>query len=817
MLFLFGGGLERVHALPDLVTFSFSKVEVKTLQGSSDSCSGKEIASVDIIGNLALVARPHSDGNCYNRAQYAHANFLTKRGVLTSSAGATYPAYEIHEPQHKATSFLASPHAVYYKFPTREDYSIYRFDAGILEKVATVLAADITLGDYVPVPGATPLLVSGIQNQTTYVFAPSRAKLSAFTELAPDVEGARIGTTPFGDILKYRYKVSHTPYDTTADYTAAPKENMYSDKRRYFLVKNQTGELGAVWQDQVDLSIQLTWFGDGLVSPTTIQLKNKGKKGLAAAAGDGMGTIYYLTIETGENSDKTIPISAMLNKADADGSRIKSVDLDTSGSGFNLYSFSRAINGASLKYQNGKLAMILGRKMLQGRDGLNHQGAIGVVFNSTTLAIERNWGQTSGHSIESFLTANDEGEFLGIDLGDNYPRGIHLHKFSATSKHSRVVSSFKTRHGTSSKSPANAIYPRYAEISDSETTFYKWSNDNRTYTELGGVAQTSLGYTVSFIGEPTRKGLLLDNSRTKSGVNDARNIGLLTVAENFESFSTLADMMKTKGASETGGFYTFGGSWTSQNNAGVVWLTDYTDASKNASRLKMIPRPDGNLFLMWELWNTSQYLGTKAMVVSPKGKVVVRERDISSFVRLGRRDDLYLHNQAICLLSGNKSESVIELVVIGAATASASLLDTWRAERFTAQTLASPALEATMWGHRADPDGDGNANLLEYAMGTNPRKADDFSHKGVLGIRTIDGRDQFSYTIRQRLVGADSKLNYIIEISDELKRWDPLNVAPTFSDELSGDWQGFVEATYLDTQAVGSQAKQFFRVRVTYD
>lgn len=180
MLFLFGGGLERVHALPDLVTFSFSKAEVKTLQGSSDSCSGKEIASVDIIGNLALVARPHSDGKCYNRAQYAHANFLTKRGVLTSSAGATYPAYEIHEPQHKATSFLASPHAVYYKFPTREDYSIYRFDAGILEKVATVLAADITLGDYVPVPVANSVVGERNSEPDNLCLCPESCKVECF-------------------------------------------------------------------------------------------------------------------------------------------------------------------------------------------------------------------------------------------------------------------------------------------------------------------------------------------------------------------------------------------------------------------------------------------------------------------------------------------------------------------------------------------------------------------------------------------------------------------------------------------------------------
>ena len=125
--------------------------------------------------------------------------------------------------------------------------------------------------------------------------------------------------------------------------------------------------------------------------------------------------------------------------------------LDTSAVGLNVISFNGTLpNVASLEYLNGRLGLILGRKMHKSGDGLNHQGAIGVVFDASTLAVERNWGQTSGHSFESVLTTNGSGEFLGVDLGDNYPRGVHLHKFDASNKRSRVVSTFKTLHGTSS-------------------------------------------------------------------------------------------------------------------------------------------------------------------------------------------------------------------------------------------------------------------------------------------------------------------------------------------------------------------------------
>jgi hypothetical protein len=50
----------------------------------------------------------------------------------------------------------------------------------------------------------------------------------------------------------------------------------------------------------------------------------------------------------------------------------------------------------------------------------------------------------------------------------------------------------------------------------------------------------------------------------------------------------------------------------------------------------------------------------------------------------------------------------------------ANLLSTWRADHFYAADLNDPALETTVWGNLADPDGDGLANLLEYALNSAP-------------------------------------------------------------------------------------------------
>ena len=73
---------------------------------------------------------------------------------------------------------------------------------------------------------------------------------------------------------------------------------------------------------------------------------------------------------------------------------------------------------------------------------------------------------------------------------------------------SRVVYTFKTLHGDTPCSPAGKSYPYWEEISTPSRPFYKWSNDNGTYTELGGVIETEEGYLVAFCSEKC----YLDNS-----------------------------------------------------------------------------------------------------------------------------------------------------------------------------------------------------------------------------------------------------------------------------------------------------------------
>jgi hypothetical protein len=666
-----------ILTLPDLITYNFLGQETKTLPGVSTesgtayNCNGT-ISDQDKIGRLAIVSLLYQNG-CYTDGRYNHNDYLVERGIVSADTASQlqFESYRISEPTRKALEFLGSQHGIYYRFPTQEDYTVYRFDGNATNKILQVSASQIDVNQFVKVENLT---VSSIRDSVVYIFAPSSQRMSTFTELAPNVEGARVNHNLLGDILKYRYTVNGKIFDTKLDFNYGPNthQNIYSQTRQFFLVSRSDGRFGIVWQDKENDSIHVTWLGNELHSQETLELPFSVGMDLAVATSDERGIIYYLVIQQGsgigQNGGTDIARMAELFKVDEAGTALNRTILDTSATGLNLVDFGES-NIASLKYLDGKLGLILGRRMHRSDDGLNHQGAIAVVFNADTLSVDKNFGQTSGHSFESVLTTNSQGEFVGIDLGDNYPRGIHLHKFNQSQIRSRVVYTFKTEHGTSPTSPAGKNYPLYSEISGG-TTYYQWSNDNRTYTELGGIIEANDGYTIVFAGESTPDGRALNNARVGDYLNDPRNIGLIQVRKDFENASSTGwnaitdDLVKTHGVTETGGFYTFGGSWSEQRNAGIVWLTHYHDKNQeNVSRLKAVKLNDSNLLLLWEKWTPDNYVNTYAMKVDGLGNPLSEIVELGTQVRLDRRDDVWQMGNAIYFVTGDQNEGKLELTI----------------------------------------------------------------------------------------------------------------------------------------------------------
>jgi hypothetical protein len=296
-----------------------------------------------------------------------------------------------------------------------------------------------------------------------------------------------------------------------------------------------------------------------------------------------------------------------------------------------------------------ELGLVISRTMTQSSDTLNHQGAIAVVLNASTLTVTKNLGQTSGHSFGNSITLSSAGDFVGIDLGDNYPRGINMWRFNSTMIRSKLVYQFKTAHGKKAQSPAGVTYDPYPEISDPalNITYYKWSNDNAVYTELAhpGVIELTGAFLVLLQGEQPA----LDNSKVGKALNAPRDIGLVLVSKDMRNTTVLST-----GKTESAGFYTFGGTWTSQTLSGVQWLTAHaatttTDAAgkvttaynQNACRLKTTRIAEGRNVLLYEIWTAFDYVETRLMEIDDTGKITQPAVAVPFPVRLQYADDSF--------------------------------------------------------------------------------------------------------------------------------------------------------------------------------
>jgi len=104
-------------------------------------------------------------------------------------------------------------------------------------------------------------------------------------------------------------------------------------------------------------------------------------------------------------------------------------------------------------------------------------------------------------------------------------------------------------------------------------------------------------------------------------------------------------------------------------------------------------------------------------------------------------------------------------LLVSASLASALTFPEWQAEVFSAGELADPAIS----GANADPDGDGNQNLLEYAFGLNPHVSDQ------AGSFPASASNGLSLTYPERVAASDL-LYHFEESTPDLQNWITPNV-----------------------------------------
>ena len=125
-------------------------------------------------------------------------------------------------------------------------------------------------------------------------------------------------------------------------------------------------------------------------------------------------------------------------------------------------------------------------------------------------------------------------------------------------------------------------------------------------------------------------------------------------------------------------------------------------------------------------------------------------------------------------------------------TSAATAIESWRQTHFG--TTANSGGSA----NTADPDGDGQSNLLEYALGTTPTASNP--------LPVTLARSGNSLTLSFNHVG-DATLVYAVEASNDLVTWSTAHTYPAFS--TAGG------TTYTDTVSLATQARRFLRLVVT--
>eukprot|EP01062_Namystynia_karyoxenos_P035229 TRINITY_DN25833_c0_g1_i1.p1 TRINITY_DN25833_c0_g1~~TRINITY_DN25833_c0_g1_i1.p1 ORF type:complete len:1113 (+),score=184.01 TRINITY_DN25833_c0_g1_i1:91-3429(+) len=660
-----------VRAIGSLITYSWTGG-----QGSSTLCASRCEAcsnnfspvTADCLGDLCLVNQ-FAQNNCWD-GRYSDSSYAVEQGTVTKSDGTSWVGFRVPQRSTAASSFVASGTLVYYRFATKVDHTMYSWSAAEgFTSLGTVAAADITVGSY----SATSVTVHGARSEYILVFLPSDTSTTAWPTFASGVQAATVSTAGGVNINIHRFDAPGQTFDGVTDYTRGPGDgqNDYGDHNRYWPFLFADGTEGIVWQDQSAKTVYCTRLAADMASATHTAMLSSTTWELAGAAGHN-GVVIYVMFEAGAGQTATTPVSGEITKYDCNtGTQVKKVTLDTSKTqGMNVYDFwagSMVWNAAKKQ-----VAMILGKKMTQSSDGLNHQHCSAEIWNTETLLHDRRYSQTTSHCWTHSTSVQRNGDYLTVDLGDNYPRGISVIGWSDAAKKSKLVYTFKTKHATSQSSTCSGCNSIYTGISDSTcptsgTCYYQWSNDNRVYTETGfnGVIETADGnLLVVFISEQdTLDGLDSSKLGTFSSRGTPRQVGFVLVSPCTSS--TCDSTVLSPGSQKQGGFYTFGGSWSAQSNKGVNWLTTYpTTMEENASRLKVLrvsSCPDGSTtcssptvknWLVWEVWSSSTYKRTAIMQINDTGHITKAEFASDYGFRMPRGDDPVLRNGKMVIYTG---------------------------------------------------------------------------------------------------------------------------------------------------------------------
>lgn len=632
------------------------------------TCKG-EFPEADVIEGFTAVSTFYQNG-CYTDDKYSAGNFRFQLQQFSMDEKTWYPAVRVDPPARTPQKFLASHHYLYYRFPEKKSYNIYTIKAGNPEFLTRVLATNINPAGFTRIPESD---LSQLTEAKIFLIIPVTAPVSPYHQLNPHTMGAWLKDTPVGRVGRIQFYTDGSAFNLTTDYNAGPDshENIYGTGREFFFLPSGDSAK-IVWQEKSRGQLYMTTLDSKLLPADEIVLKAPNNEKLMGATMDGRGKIYTVSVKLG-NAPAHRNSMIVLRRYSSDGKPEKEHAPKTTKDHLNVWSitdtYQKSKYVSDLIYSKidnntGVLSLVLSRTMNRSPDGLNHQGAIAAIVDPDSLNVIKNLGQLSGHSFGNYTIPLAGGRFATMDMGDNYPRGFHLHVYDQNKREDLILFNFKTLHGETPTSPARRSYPLYGEIS-TNNKYYQWSNDNRTYSEPGGIAKTDEGILALFSSESPD----LDNTRIGGNHNDPRNLYVVHAAYPFRKKQNPSQRvdetnMLTKGPVREAGYYGFNGKFFPQRNAGARQITDYRKMSENASRPKLLRIDSDRYLVLWEKWSESVYSGTWAAIINDRGDYIEKPTSLEGSFRLGRQEDIHLYRGHVISIWRDSVQKRVEIGVI---------------------------------------------------------------------------------------------------------------------------------------------------------
>lgn len=517
--------------------------------------------------------------------------------VPTSVRKSSLAAYIVPKTaeEHRVYLWLEGEH------PVKIDEKTFTFSSGRLKELARFSSGQMKPGVAVRVPtgldeiGRHPLVILPRSRDVTAASGTSQNPLL-------------IAETPIGKLARFSFPTPET-FSIEDRRWGAPFQRHEASPPAFFMPSAEALEFAYINKEK---KLKLARIRPGSPAGTFELPVMHGE--VSSFVRSAAGEYYYFTFESGRNP------TASIVKASKDGQLLARTDLANDEKAFDLLGLSRTTS--TLALAPGGVLLTSSRGMQSG-----HQGSFAAVFNPSTLALVKNFGQSCSHSFAN--RAFFEGDtFITADLGDNYPRGIVVHRLGYE-RTGRVVFTYKTQHSKTDESGRKGH-------NDIDLLAGRWSNDNGTYTRLGDIIPTTNGYLVAFAGEQTT-----DNLKAVSDHNESHNVGMVLVRRDFaripqtESIVPPSMILNSNEVGPLFGFFDYSGQYTRQQNAGVTWLTTYTDKSKdNAAQVRAVSLDRERVLVLWEVWSSNQYRETHGLVINEFGRPLGKLMNLGSQARI---------------------------------------------------------------------------------------------------------------------------------------------------------------------------------------